>query len=662
MKLSIKWKIIGIVAIIVVFGLGSLASISSYVISQKTEKNVVEESKSIVEQLSHNVETFLGTYEKALLTYAASDEIETYVTDHTTLFDEADTVLRTDLATFLDNYTEASGIYFAQADNIIFEPHFDGIKDVDATTRPWYNQSLKNPDSVIWTEPYIDTATGEYAITGSKAVIADGKVMGVIGVDLLLQSLTDMVSSTNLGYEAYPVILDAAGTAVVHPTLAGESMSDYPFVKKMTSSEKPAELSTEIDGEDSIFVYKHIPAVDWSIGVVYKVGNLQAIAKDMQKIILLITCIILAVTFIVLFYFISRMVKPLYTLGTLMGRVADGDLSVQIEVKNRDEIGRLAHHFNEMIHQMKKIIHVVKESSVNVESRSHHLSAMAEETSASSIEVAKAVNEIAADASDSSEYADTVTSQLTLLGEKINLVNERSADVEAVTAEASRLNTGGREKMGELLTSFHGTEEELEQMAAVITQLEKKISAIGSVMDTISSISSQTNLLALNASIEAARAGDHGKGFAVVAEEVRKLAEQSAVATEQVKTTITQLQQESFHVTGRMNEMQETFTHSGEVVKTTSELFTDLANCIDRINASFESVHDEINVVNGYKDDVLQTVQKMADAAQASAAACEEVSAASDEQLTAIHSVAESSEELNNLSNELAVTISRFTL
>ena len=662
MKLSIKWKIIGIVAMILVFGLGSLFLISSIVISQKTEKNVIEESKTIVGQLSTNVETFLGTYEKALFTYAASDEVVTYVNDHTTPFDEADGLLRTDLATFLTHYEEAYSIYFAQDDHILFEPYFDGAQEVDAKTRPWYNQSIENPDEVFWTEPYIDAATGEYTITGSKAVIADGKIIGVLGVDLLLQSLTDMVSSTDLGYGGYPVILDAAGTAVVHPSLAGKSMADEPFVKQMTKTEKPTELSTEIDGEGSIFVYKSIPAVNWSIGIVYKDANLQTIARDMQRIILILTGVILAVTFIVLFYFISRMVKPLYTLGTMMGRVAKGDLTVQIEVKNRDEIGRLAHHFNEMIRQMKHIIHVVKESSVNVEARSHHLSAMAEETSASSIEVAKAVNEIAADASNSSEYADTVTGQLTSLGEKINVVNERSTDVETVTTEAARLNTGGREKMGELLTSFDSSEDELKQMAAVITQLEQKISSIDSIMDTISTISAQTNLLALNASIEAARAGEHGKGFAVVAEEVRKLAEQSATATEQVKTTITQLQQESFHVTGRMHEMQDTFTHSGEVVKTTSELFTDLSNCIDRINASFESVHEEINTVNQYKDDVLQTVQKMADAAQASAAACEEVSAASDEQLTAIHSVAESSEELNNLSNELAVAISRFTL
>ena len=662
MNLSIKWKIIGIVAIIIVFGLGSLAAISSYVISNKTKDSVVEESKAMVAHLSNNVETFLGTYENALLTYSESDEIQSYILENNALFDEADQLLRTDLSSFMNHYEEASGIYFAQADNILFEPHFDGVEDVDAPSRIWYQNSMENPESVVWTEPYVDTATGEYAITGAKAVYVEGEIAGVLAVDLLLQSLTTMISSTDLGYEGYPIILDGAGAAIVHPSMAGENMSDQPFVEQMSSEDKPTVLTTAVDGKDSIITYQRIPDVGWSIGIVYEADNLQLVAKEIQQIIFIITVLILGVTFAVLYYFISRMVKPLYMLGTLMGRVADGDLSVHIDVKSRDEIGRLSHHFNAMISQMKHIIQVVKESSVHVEERSHHLSAMAEETSASAVEVANAVNEIASDASSSSEHADAVTEQLASLGEKINLVNERSMEVEAVSLEATELNAGGREKMGDLLASFQGSESELGQMATVITQLEEKILAISSIMDTISSISAQTNLLALNASIEAARAGEHGKGFAVVAEEVRKLAEQSALATEQVKTTITKLQQESHHVTARMNGMQQTFNHSGDVVKTTSELFIALANCIDRINATFESVHEEVAGVNRYKDEVLYTVQKMADAAQASAAACEEVSAASDEQLTAIHSVAESSEQLNNLSNELAVAVNRFKL
>ncbi|MFF5994622.1 methyl-accepting chemotaxis protein [Lysinibacillus sp. KU-BSD001] len=662
MKLSVKWKIIGIVILIVVIGLSSLASISSIIIINKTEESVVEQSESLVDQLSNNVTTALGIYEKVLLTYAESDEVITYFKENEGLFDEADKTLRTEFATFMHHYGEASGIYFAQANRILFEPHFDGIQDIDATTRSWYIDSMANPSVVIWSDPYVDAATGQYAITGSKAVYVGNEVIGVLGVDILLESLTNMVSAIELGYGGYPFILDDNATAVAHPTLAGESLANYDFVQQMNNTNDTNKLESTIDGEDRIIIYQKIPDLNWTVGAIYTIDQLQTVAKDIQKIIFIITILILVVTFVVLYFFISRIIKPLYTLGTLMERVSDGDLTVHIDVKSRDEIGRLAHHFNDMIHHMKNIIQVVKNSSANVEERSHHLSAMAEETSASAIEVSSAVNEIAIGASESSMNAEAVTEQSVTLAEKIHNINERSHATEAITAEAGELNEGGREKMGLLRTSFAYSEQELQQMGTVITALEHKIGSIDSIMNTISAISAQTNLLALNASIEAARAGEHGKGFAVVANEVRKLAEQSADATEQVKQTITQLQQESQIVSQRMNDMQQTFNESNDIVENTSSLFTNLANCIDRINASFVAVHHEIDGVNRYKDEVLQTIEKMAANAQTSAAACQEVSATSNEQLTAIHSVAVASEQLNNLSNELATAVSRFKL
>ncbi|KGR77065.1 methyl-accepting chemotaxis protein [Ureibacillus sinduriensis] len=663
MKISIRWRILAIVLIIIVLGLGTLGTVSSLLISSKTEDSVIQQSEVVVEGLSDNITTFLSIYEKSIKKLAVSPDVHNFHSFSLTYNDDADQLYRADLADYLSVYDAASGIYFTDGEYTIMEPHFEGLKDLDMKTRPWYTKAMQNPDQFVWSSPYLDSVTGEYAITGSMAVKDGNKIIGVMGVDILLAQLTDMLSTTNLGYDGYPLVLDNSGSAIVHPSRMGEDLSAEEFVQALqTDSNTKNKLKATIDDKDAVIVYTKVPELNWTVASVYYADNLNGLAKNIQQVILYISIAIIVVTFIVLFLFITNVLKPINKLGHLMKEVSQGDLSVNIEVKSQDEIGKLNTHFNSMIVNMKNIIKVVQESSNNVEHRSHHLSALAEETSASSVEVSNAVNDIAVGATTSSENADAVTETTGQLGEKINEMLVQSHSLHDITEKADQLNILGHDKMKNLLGSFDHSNHELTIMAQAVKGLETKVNAIDTVMSSISDISAQTNLLALNASIEAARAGEHGKGFAVVAEEVRKLAEQSARATVQVKRTLIELQTESQQVANQMGEMQKTFLNQGAVVEDTSSLFKNLSALIENMEGTFKNVIFQIEGIVIYKDQVIQTIEEMSLTAQSTAAACEEVSASSDEQLTAIQSVAEASEQLNNLSTELATVISKFKI
>ena len=666
MRKSVKWKIIITVMVLIIISMTALSLISTLMVSDKTEESLIEQSQVVVNGMSSTIETYLGSYESAVLQMSKSSEI----VEFNSKFAQAEVVAKNQLQQelsnkfkeFLSEYEATSAIYYAlPSKQLEIYPAADLPADFDPTTREWYQNGLTSKEEFVWSKPYLDEITKTYTITGAKAVVVNGSVMGVMGIDILLSKLTDTISQSELGFEGYPVIVEQDGTAIAHPTLAGENLSNYSYMSKMLSSAKvEGVIRDSSDGNSTISVFTTLPGFDWKLAAVYEQDNINQIADGIRNIIIIIAVAIMVFMFISLFFVTKRLVKPIEQLKKLMDQVAEGDLSVHANVKSTDEIGQLANNFNKMTESMQNIIRVVKDSANHVQSNSESLSAVAEETTASAEQVSVAIEEIAEGASKSAEDAEEVTNNSVHLSDQINLISEKSIEMTKIARKANEINVDGQNQMRDLKTSFNSWDANLTSMSEVVKTLEHKVKAIGGVMETIMEISAQTNLLALNASIEAARAGEHGKGFAVVAEEVRKLAEQSAKATEDVKKTIIELQQESALVSEQMNETRETFQNQGTVVVETEMTFGEISKLMSSMQLSIDETFKEVEQVSHYKNQVVDTIQMMAATSQQTAAACEEVSASSEEQLRAIQSVASASETLTELSDKLTDAINRF--
>ena len=664
---SIRTKIvIGVFLLFFVSVLFIYAVVSMQMEKNATE-NVLNNSQVTIKEMNYSIHNFLMQYEYALEMVSENSNVIDYI-DTQTGKDNVTTTLEKGIddafSTYRNKLSETEAIFFGfENKHTKLSGDTPPPEGYDPTSRGWYQLAKENPNEVIWTDPYVDAFTGGYVITVTKGIMKDGEFVGAIGVDLLLTSLSDRIGKTDPGFDGYQFIYDATGVAVVHPVTQGESSIEDKHVASLyTDGKTDGVIEFTEDGRKKIGVYETVDGFDWKIGTVYDVGAIKGSITEARNLILIIALITEAAVIVVLWILISRLIRPLYTLQSAMGKMADGDLNAHAEVKSKDEFGQLATNFNTMSSKIRDLITVVNSSVNEVRIAAEGLSASAEETNAVSEQMAGAIDDIAAGATKSAHDTEDVTKTVDYLGNQIVGIQEKAIIMTGIATEAEVVNKSGLSQVNQLQSSFDGWKNNLQSMADVVGELETKVGAIGVVMETITQISTQTNLLALNASIEAARAGEHGKGFAVVANEVRKLAEQSARATEEVKATVMELQNGSRQVSMQMRETGATFEEQGKVVEATQVTFGDISGLMNKLEQSISSVFDEVNKVVEHKETVMETIETMAATAQQTAAASEEISASTDEQLRAIQEVARAADTLSGLSDDLYKAISHFKI
>ncbi len=355
-------------------------------------------------------------------------------------------------------------------------------------------------------------------------------------------------------------------------------------------------------------------------------------------------------------------VNPVRKVQEVAEALAEGDLSRTAPVKSKDEVGLMAAAVNQAVENLRHLVRQVANTSEQVAASSEELATSAQAVGQVTQQVASTIGQLAQGADQQAKSAQDAG----------RVVENMSASIQQVAASSQRMSTDatgavataedGRKAVDQAISQMATIKSTVDASAVAVKGLGERSQEIGRIVEVITGIADQTNLLALNAAIEAARAGEQGRGFAVVAEEVRKLAEQSREAAEQISSLIREIQGETAKAVETMESGTREVAAGAEVVGKSGRAFEAIVEAVQTVVAQIHEVGAATQQLATGSQQVVKSVESIAAITEQSAAGAEEVSASSEEQSASVEEIAASAESLAEMAQDLQKAVASFKL
>ncbi|MBM7868291.1 HAMP domain-containing protein [Heliobacterium gestii] len=539
------------------------------------------------------------------------------------------------------------------------------------TDRGYFQEALRG-ESVI-SDPLVNKVTNRLVSVIAVPVKVDGRVTGVLIGNINMEDISKRVLAIKVGQSGYALVAQRDGLTIIHPdpevAMKANPLTDpqadpgrKAITERLINGGKGIEI-LQAKGVERYYAYAPVPGLRWALAVTVPVSEVTGQLSRLTIISVITTVVVLVLAGAIFAWYARRIAKPIQMLEMAANRIAAGELAVtNLEIDTNDEIGRLGQSFEQMAHNLRSLI-------VKVNGATEQVATSAELLTASSDQSAQAAQHIA---NSIITVSTAVDEQLGATNETASVVEEISASIQQVAANVNQVSMQsgqaaeraqrGAQAVSRAVSQMGRIEETVNSSAKVVAKLGERSKEIGQIVDAISGIAGQTNLLALNAAIEAARAGEQGRGFAVVAEEVRKLAEQSQEAAQQIAQLIGEIQSDTGKAVSAMNEGTQVVKTGAEMVNDAGAAFQEIASLVTDVSEQVKVTSVSIQEIASGSQQIVGSVKRIDDLSRNSAGEAQTVSAAAEEQLAAIQEITASSHTLANMVEEMKAAIGKFSL